>query len=93
MPLRDEYPETYEQPHALPHVPSETLPTSVAQLASVNGWVVRGKRWDVEREQHEYFRSPQEPLSYPKDIAIIIYNEMKRVHSSWTWEITPPNSD
>jgi hypothetical protein len=90
MPLRAEYPD-YGMPNALPYVESLTLPTSGAQLASVNGWVVRGKRWDVEREMHEHFRSPPEPQAYTEEIAKLIHRELARVHKSWVWEIIPPN--
>lgn len=64
-----------------------------AQADSVQrpGWAVRGKRWNVEKELMDEFRSPPEPHTYPEEVAKHMRDELARLHDGWEWEIIPPN--
>lgn len=67
MPLSAEYPD-YGMPHAHPHVPSETLPTSGAKLASAHG-SASSKTFDEFCQ--EWSVTPQERAELNTYLAVI----------------------
>jgi len=72
---------------------------SLEQSAALNrrspasgGWAIRGKRWNVEKEMMEYFRSPPEPHTFTEETARHMHAAMTELHSGWEWEIISPNA-